>query len=129
MAEFWAYVPEPEELELLARVGMPEGVPSRDLRTRKNVLVGSFVFMQAHAHRWITDRYVRRAEALDCAGGQEWVIEALCTPLPNRPPLLHAGCTPCPFEGCLDPCLGDECVCSDPAAAAAADLRICVIEE
>lgn len=124
MAEFWAYVPEPDELEAMARVAAA-ATPGMDPRTRKNILVGSFVFMQAH--RYLTDRYVRRVEALDCADGEQWVLDALCAPLPNRPALLHAGHDDCPIEDCMDPCLGkEECICGDPAALAAADLRICL---
>lgn len=117
MAEFWAYIPEPDELEFLAGPG----------KRRQNLLVAHYVELQAYCSRNPDqERYLFRAEALECVDGTEWVLDSLCKPLPVPRPattgtatasrvLLHAPGGPgtqCPIEGCLHRCLDELCDCS-----------------
>lgn len=127
MALFWAYVPEPDEMQvLLATAGRAD---AEELGRREDRLTVGYVELQAYCSRNPhLDRYVTRAEALACLR-EDWVLKALCTPLPARAALLHSPGGPgtmCSIEGCLDACLDETCTCSIGAWRVGADFRVCL---
>lgn len=133
MAYVEIYVPERPELVALLKLAFPNE-QREQLIPRMDLLMRCYAALQAHSHYWLTERTVRRSEALAIANGQQWALDALCLPLPNRPSLLHDGSAPCGtaaascvFTDCLDPCLGEECVCRHPEQLAQSDYKLCLL--
>ena len=113
MALFWAYVPEPDEMAVLLATTGPAS--REEMERREDRLTVGYVELQAYCSRNPgLDRYVTRAEAMECLH-EDWVLDALCAPLPARSPLLHTPGGPgtmCLIEGCLDRCFDEGCDCS-----------------
>lgn len=140
MALFEAYLPEPEELYVLARRCPPELANHeyfREARHRKGAIASAYLILQAYCNRNPdNERYLSRGEALieidpwdDDPLSGEWILDALVSPLPDRPPLLHTPGGPgtmCQFKGCLDHCLDESCDCTIGAWREVEDFRVCL---
>lgn len=108
------YLPEYADLASLVAAFGPRGANEHQRRVHQELLESGYLAMQVFCERTEANRLLSSAAAREFVKGRAWAIQALCAPLPTRPPLLHIGCDPCPVEGCLDSCLGDECVCTVP---------------
>lgn len=69
----------------LARPGKTEA----ERQVQKDILLRSYLGMQAYDALWGKNRLLSPAEALDLTGDRPWALEALCGALVNRPSLLH----------------------------------------
>lgn len=127
------YLPEQEHTNYLVDKYGPRTKPTGDYTTdflrasdRRELLENGYLAMQVDAAWRETDRLLSHEIVMECMKGRAWALVALLAPLPDRPPLLHRGCEPCPIEGCLSSCLGDECVCSTGKHYPDTEFRICL---
>lgn len=88
----------------MARLGEPPERPwsARRVRDRVRALGWSHVLMQCAVAQQRDDGYIGRDEALECCGGEAWILEALSTPLRGKSPMLHQPGQSCRGKNCID---------------------------
>jgi hypothetical protein len=88
----------------MARLGEPADRPwsTRKVRDRVRALGWSHVLMQCAVAQQRDDGYIGRDEALECCGGELWILEALSTPVRGKSPMLHQSGQSCSGKNCID---------------------------
>jgi hypothetical protein len=109
MSGFEINIPSETDLNMMLIGGwMRSARPGRtepERRAQREILFASYVAMQTYDWVQVKGRLLSSVEALEFASGREWVLEALCGALVNRPSVLHRlgqGQVHCSHRGCLD---------------------------